>query len=113
MLIFQNVKDSRKRDKIRKGYQDWEGKAPLEEDICLNNNKWIRMSVQRVQDDIYDMLSFYRATKFHEKLEQYEQQITTLEEESRSKTTLLSRMSHEIRTPINGIMGMLSFAEKG
>lgn len=58
MLIFQNVKDSRKRDKIRKGYQDWEGKAPLEEDICLNNNKWIRMSVQRVQDDIYDMLSF-------------------------------------------------------
>ena len=55
MLIFQNVKDSRKRDKIRKGYQDWEGKAPLEEDICLNNNKWIRMSVQRVQDDIYEI----------------------------------------------------------
>ena len=39
MLIFQNVKDSRKRDKIRKGYQDWEGKDPLEEDICLNNNE--------------------------------------------------------------------------
>lgn len=111
MLIFQNVKDSRKRDKIRKGYQDWEGKAPLEEDICLNNNEWIRMSVQRVQDGTYDMLSFYHATKFHEKLEQYEQQITTLEEESRSKTTFLSRMSHEIRTPINGIMGMLSLAE--
>lgn len=111
MLIFQNVKDSSKRDEIRRRYQDWDGKEPMGEDICMNNDEWIRMSVQRVHDGAYDLLSFYRTTKFHEKLEQYEQQITTLEEESRSKTTFLSRMSHEIRTPINGIMGMLSLAE--
>lgn len=111
MLIFQNVKDSSKRDEIRRRYQDWDGKEPMEEDICMNNHEWVRMSVQRVHHGSYDLLSFYRATKFHEKIEQYEREITTLEEESRSKTTFLSRMSHEIRTPMNGIMGMLSLAE--
>ncbi len=31
---------------------------------------------------------------------------------SQAKTQFLSHMSHDIRTPINGIMGMLSIAEK-
>ena len=40
--------------------------------------------------------------------EQYEERLAQSEEESRSKTTFLSRMSHEIRTPMNGIIGMLA-----
>lgn len=35
----------------------------------------------------------------------YEDRLAQSEEESRSKTTFLSRMSHEIRTPMNGIIG--------
>ena len=44
-------------------------------------------------------------------MEQYEERLAKIEEESRSKTTFLSRMSHEIRTPMNGIIGMLTLAE--
>lgn len=40
--------------------------------------------------------------------EQYEERLAQSEEESRSKTTFLSRMSHEICTPMNGIIGMLA-----
>ena len=39
------------------------------------------------------------------RIEQYEDRLAQSEEESRSKTTFLSRMSHEIRTPMNGIIG--------
>lgn len=109
--IFKNIKDSSQREKVRKRYRNWDGKNNFEEDICLKNDEWVHMIVQRVHDQEYDMLSFYRATKIHDRIGRYEQQVERLEEESRSKTTFLSRMSHEIRTPMNGIMGMLSLAE--
>lgn len=111
MQIFKNIKDSSQREKIRKRYRNWDGKNIFEEDICLKNDEWVHMIIQRVHDQEYDMLSFYRATKIHDTIDEYEQKIDKLEEESRSKTTFLSRMSHEIRTPMNGIMGMLSLAE--
>lgn len=111
MQIFQNIRDSRQRDNIRTRFQKFNGEGTLEEDICLCDGQWVRMVAQRVRHGEYDMLSFYRATRFYEKVQQYEEQIERLEEESRSKTTFLSRMSHEIRTPMNGIMGMLSLAE--
>lgn len=38
--------------------------------------------------------------------------IKAAEKASQAKTEFLSHMSHDIRTPINGIMGMLSIAEK-
>lgn len=109
--LFKNIKDDREREKIRKRYQQWDGKEDIEQDIYLNNNEWVRMIVQRVDEGDYDLLSFYRVTKFHDQIEQYEQKIAKLGEESRSKTTFLSRMSHEIRTPMNGIMGLLSLAQ--
>ena len=111
MQIFKSVKDSSQREKLKKKYQEWDGKDKLEEDICLENNEWIRMIIQRVHDGEYDMLSFYDTTSFHDIIDQHAQQIADLEEESRSKTTFLSRMSHEIRTPMNGIMGLLSLAQ--
>ena len=111
MQIFENIKDKSQCKKIKNRYQNWNGKENFEEDICLKNGEWVHMIVQRVHDQEYDMLSFYHATKMHDMMEQYEQQVERLEEESRSKTTFLSRMSHEIRTPMNGIMGMLSLAQ--
>lgn len=111
MQIFKNIEDSSKREKIKKQYQTWDGKKNLEEDICFCRDEWIRMVAQRVHNGQYDLLSFYRVTKTHDEIAQYEQKIIELEEESRSKTTFLSRMSHEIRTPMNGIMGMLSLAQ--
>lgn len=111
MQIFKNIKDSSQREKVRDRYRNWDGKNNFEEDICLKNDEWVHMIVQRVHNQEYDMLSFYRATKIHDRIGRYEQQVERLEEESRSKTTFLSRMSHEIRTPMNGIMGMLSLAE--
>lgn len=111
MQIFKNVKDSSQREKLRNRYQRWDGKKNIEEDICLKNDEWVHMIIKRVHDQEYDMLSFYHATKIHDIMEAYEQEIGKLEEESRSKTSFLSRMSHEIRTPMNGIMGMLVLAQ--
>ena len=51
---------------------------------------------------------FSRTTGLCGRIEQYEERLAQSEEESRSKTTFLSRMSHEIRTPMNGIIGMLT-----
>lgn len=111
MQIFKNIKDSSQREKIRNRYQKWDGRKNLEEDICLKNDEWVHMIIQRVHDQEYDVLSFYRTTKIQDTTKLYEQTIERLEEESRSKTTFLSRMSHEIRTPMNGIIGMLTLAQ--
>ncbi len=46
------------------------------------------------------------------RIEKLQNKLEKSEDESRSKTTFLSRMSHEIRTPINGIIGMMSLAHK-
>ena len=108
MQIFHNMKDG---SEIKKSFQNWNGKEEFGQDVCMDNGEWFHMNVQSVHNGDYDMLSFYRATKFHDKIEEYEKQVAKLEGESRSKTSFLSRMSHEIRTPMNGIMGMLSLAE--
>ena len=57
----------------------------------------------------YDIQGYYYAKPMP--VADYEKRLERLEEESRSKTTFLSRMSHEIRTPMNGIIGMLTLAE--
>lgn len=111
MQIFKNIKDDRQQKKMKEAYQKWNGEGLLEEELAFANGEWVHMAAQRVQNKEYDLLSFCRTTKFHDKIQQYEEENAKLEEESKSKTTFLSRMSHEIRTPMNGIMGMLSLAQ--
>ena len=62
----------------------------------------------RGEDDGYDLFCFSRTTGLCGRIEQYEERLAQSGEESRSKTTFLSRMSHEICTSMNGIIGMLT-----
>lgn len=56
----------------------------------------------------YDLFCLSRTTGLCGRIEQYEERLAQSEEESRSKTTFLSRMPHEICTSMNGIIGMLT-----
>lgn len=68
----------------------------------------MQLNVTRGEDDGYDLFCFSRTTGLCGRIEQYEERLAQSEEESRSKTTFLSRMSHEICTSMNGIIGMLT-----
>ncbi len=98
-------------EKLWKDYQTWDGTYLLERQVQLKSGQWIQITVKRSNDGVYDQFSFYVITEIHQKMEEYERRLMEAEEESKSKTTFLSRMSHEIRTPMNGIIGMLTLAE--
>ena len=98
-------------NQLWQSYQNWDGLHLLEKQVQLKNEQWIQITIKRSRTGIYDQLSFYVITEIHQKIEDYERRLIEAEEESKSKTTFLSRMSHEIRTPMNGIIGMLTLAE--
>lgn len=96
---------------VWKKYRAWDGAQPFETVLRTKNGEWVQLNVTRSEDDGYDLFCFSRTTGLCGRMEQYEERLAKIEEESRSKTTFLSRMSHEIRTPMNGIIGMLTLAE--
>lgn len=96
---------------VWKKYREWNGEAALIENFQLKNGEWVQLTISRSADGLYDLFCFCRITKLYRQIADYEKRLERLEEESRSKTTFLSRMSHEIRTPMNGIIGMLTLAE--
>ena len=96
---------------VWKKYREWNGEAALIENFQLKNGEWVQLTISRSADGLYDLFCFCRITKLYRQIADYEKRLEKLEEESRSKTTFLSRMSHEIRTPMNGIIGMLTLAE--
>lgn len=98
-------------EKLWKKYQAWDGETLLEKQVPLNNGQWVQITIKRSSTGVYDQFSFYIITEIHQKIDEYEHRLLEAEEESKSKTTFLSRMSHEIRTPMNGIIGMLTLAE--
>lgn len=98
-------------EKLWKKYQAWDGEKLLEKQVPLNNGQWVQITIKRSSTGVYDQFSFYIITEIHQKIDEYEHRLLEAEEESKSKTTFLSRMSHEIRTPMNGIIGMLTLAE--
>lgn len=98
-------------EKLWKKYQAWDGETLLEKQVPLNNGQWVQITIKRSSTGVYDQFSFYIITEIHQKIDEYEHRLSEAEEESKSKTTFLSRMSHEIRTPMNGIIGMLTLAE--
>lgn len=93
---------------VWKKYRAWDGAQPFETVLRTKNGEWVQLNVTRGEGDGYDLFCFSRTTGLCGRIEQYEERLAQSEEESRSKTTFLSRMSHEIRTPMNGIIGMLT-----
>ena len=104
-------KNQEMMEKLWKKYQAWDGEKLLEKQVPLNNGQWVQITIKRSSTGVYDQFSFYIITEIHQKIDEYEHRLLEAEEESKSKTTFLSRMSHEIRTPMNGIIGMLTLAE--
>ena len=100
-------KNQEMMEKLWRKYQAWDGEKLLEKQVPLNNGQWVQITIKRSSTGVYDQFSFYIITEIHQKIDEYEHRLSEAEEESKSKTTFLSRMSHEIRTPINGILGML------
>ena len=104
-------KNQEMMEKLWRKYQAWDGEKLLEKQVPLNNGQWVQITIKRSSTGVYDQFSFYIITEIHQKIDEYEHRLSEAEEESKSKTTFLSRMSHEIRTPMNGIIGMLTLAE--
>ena len=111
MLLADALEDGQKGVSVWKKYRAWDGTQPFEIVLRTKNGEWVQLNVTRGADDGYDLFCFSRTTGLCGRIEQYEERLAQSEEESRSKTTFLSRMSHEIRTPMNGIIGMLTLAE--
>lgn len=72
------------------------------------SDRVIELTVTTCPDEAYELFCFRDVTAVTEKIRTLEEQLSSAEDESKSKTTFLSRMSHEIRTPMNGIIGMLT-----
>ena len=111
MLLADALEDGQKGVSVWKNYRAWDGTQPFETVLRTKNGEWVQLNVTRGEDEEYDLFCFSRTTGLCGRIEQYEERLAQSEEESRSKTTFLSRMSHEIRTPMNGIIGMLTLAE--
>lgn len=111
MLLADALEDGQKGVFVWKKYRAWDGAQPFETVLRSKNGEWVQLNVTRGEDNGYDLLCLSRTTGLCGRMEQYEERLAKIEEESRSKTTFLSRMSHEIRTPMNGIIGMLTLAE--
>ncbi len=111
MLLADALEDGQKGVSVWKKYRAWDGAQPFETVLRTKNGEWVQLNVTRSADEEYDLFCFSRTTGLCGRIEQYEERLAQSEEESRSKTTFLSRMSHEIRTPMNGIIGMLTLAE--
>ena len=105
MLLADALEDGQKGVSVWKRYRAWAGAQPFETVLRTKNGEWVQLNVTRSEDDGYDLFCFSRMTGLCGRIEQYEDRLAQSEEESRSKTTFLSRMSHEIRTPMNGIIG--------
>lgn len=111
MLLADALENGQNGVSVWKKYRVWDGVQPFETVLRTRNGEWVQLNVTRGEDDGYDLFCFSRTTGLCGRIEQYEDRLAQSEEESRSKTTFLSRMSHEIRTPMNGIIGMLTLAE--
>lgn len=104
-------KDRAEAARLWKQYISWDEHEPYDVEFLRDDGRWVRLAVSLSRTGQYHIIYMWETTQYHEMLDMYEEKTRLAEEESRSKTTFLSRMSHEIRTPMNGIMGMLTLAK--
>ena len=109
--LLPEMADREAARSVWRTYQKWDGTTPLRREMQRKSGEWVTVDFRRLPDETMDLVSIYRSTDLHSRLEQYEHRLQDVEEASQSKTTFLSRMSHEIRTPMNGIIGMLTLAK--
>lgn len=110
MTLMQQMANRDASEQVWKSYRAWDGTTTLVDELQLKDGQWVILAITRSADGAYDRISFSRSTELHDQIERYENCLSQVEEESQSKTSLLSRVSHEIRTPMNGIIGMLTLA---
>ena len=58
------------------------------------------------------LAAYYKAEEYNRSKNRIEEALERAEAASAAKTIFLANMSHDIRTPINGIMGMVTLANK-
>ena len=110
-LLSRLGKDEEECREFQRRYRQWNGEGSLQQELCLQNDMWIQLTVTNSNNQEYTLVTLSDYGSMHHMIADYEKKLQQAEESSQSKTTFLSRMSHEIRTPMNGIIGMLSLAE--
>ena len=58
------------------------------------------------------LAAYYKAEEYNRSKDRIEEALERAEAANAAKTVFLANMSHDIRTPINGIMGMVTLANK-
>ena len=82
---------------VWKKYMAWDGREMFDEAVQSGDGRWMRFIVRRTPDGEYDLLCFRDITALHDRIEECEKRLAGAEEESRAKTTFLSRTRSEPR----------------